>query len=208
MGHRPHPLPLSPPSLYSVTPHASHSPGCPGRAQMPRPRRAHQPAVRGPGAGLDAAARALSDAQPNRDALTLQIPGDGQRPLLKAPLDRIEDHSIAVDTLSIHNPDLDDVFFALTGLGSAGHDPPGTGRDDDPVSTVAYRLTDSLTMRQRIQRHSVRNPTDHGVPAAAADPRLRRGAEHQRHQVHRLRRSRDHPSSGDRIQPRWVGAAP
>jgi ABC-2 type transport system ATP-binding protein len=30
-------------------------------------------------------------------------------------LDRLDDESIAVNDLSIHTPDLDDVFFALTG---------------------------------------------------------------------------------------------
>jgi ABC-2 type transport system ATP-binding protein len=34
---------------------------------------------------------------------------------LKKVLDRLDDESIEVDELSIHTPDLDDVFFALTG---------------------------------------------------------------------------------------------
>jgi ABC-2 type transport system ATP-binding protein len=66
-------------------------------------------------AGLDAAARALGDAQPDRDTLTLHVPGDGSVRQLKALLNRFDDHLIDVDKLSIHTPDLDDVFFALTG---------------------------------------------------------------------------------------------
>jgi ABC-2 type transport system ATP-binding protein len=66
-------------------------------------------------ASLDAAAGALGDLPRDHDALTLQIPSDGSIASLKALLDRFDDHSIAVDKLSIHTPDLDDVFFALTG---------------------------------------------------------------------------------------------
>jgi ABC-2 type transport system ATP-binding protein len=34
---------------------------------------------------------------------------------LRALLDRLDEEAIAVDGLSVHTPDLDDVFFALTG---------------------------------------------------------------------------------------------
>jgi len=88
---------------------------------MPRPRRAHQPAVRGPGAGPDAAARALRDAQPNRDALTLQIPGDGSVASLRRVLNQLDHARIDVENLSIHTPDLDDVFFAVTGHTTEPH---------------------------------------------------------------------------------------
>src|SRR6266498_4516604 len=93
-------------------------------ASSPAGTSACSPRTRG-GARRGCPGSARRAAQPGR--ADPADPGRRQRPLLKAPLDRIEDHSIAVDTLSIHNPDLDDVFFALTGLGSAGHDPPGTG---------------------------------------------------------------------------------
>jgi ABC-2 type transport system ATP-binding protein len=66
-------------------------------------------------AGLDAAARAFGDASRNDEALTLQVPGDGGVPALRALLDRLERAGIEVDELSVHTPDLDDVFFALTG---------------------------------------------------------------------------------------------
>jgi ABC-2 type transport system ATP-binding protein len=69
----------------------------------------------GDAAGLDAAARALGDASRDDEALTLQVPGDGSVPALRSLLDRLERAGIEVEDLSVHTPDLDDVFFALTG---------------------------------------------------------------------------------------------
>jgi len=66
-------------------------------------------------AGLDAAARALGEVTRDDTALTLQVPSDGGVRSLRALLDRLEDASIEVGELSVHTPDLDDVFFALTG---------------------------------------------------------------------------------------------
>jgi|SRR5579859_131617 len=63
---------------------------------------------------LEAAIRALGDVPRDDDALTLQVPNDGSVRSIKALLDRLDDESIAVNDLSIHTPDLDDVFFALT----------------------------------------------------------------------------------------------
>jgi ABC-2 type transport system ATP-binding protein len=64
---------------------------------------------------LESAARTLGDVSRDDDTLTLQVPSDGGVRSLRALLDRLDDESIAVDGLSIHTPDLDDVFFALTG---------------------------------------------------------------------------------------------
>ena len=64
--------------------------------------------------GLESAARALSGSSRDDDALTLKVPSDGGVRSLRAVLDRLDAESIEVDTLSIHTPDLDDVFFALT----------------------------------------------------------------------------------------------
>jgi ABC-2 type transport system ATP-binding protein len=47
--------------------------------------------------------------------LTLQVPGDGSVGSLRDLLDRLDAGSVRADRLSIHTPDLDDVFFALTG---------------------------------------------------------------------------------------------
>jgi ABC-2 type transport system ATP-binding protein len=64
---------------------------------------------------LDAAARALPGAARDDEALTLQIPGDGGVRSVKALLDRLDDAAVEVDALTLHTPDLDDVFLALTG---------------------------------------------------------------------------------------------
>jgi len=48
-------------------------------------------------------------------ALTLQVPSDGSVKSLRALLDQLESASIEVSELSIHTPDLDDVFLTLTG---------------------------------------------------------------------------------------------
>jgi ABC-2 type transport system ATP-binding protein len=66
--------------------------------------------------GLEAAARALGEVSRDDDELTLQVPSDGGVRSLRALLDRLDRESIEVDGLSVHTPDLDDVFLALTGL--------------------------------------------------------------------------------------------
>ncbi len=66
-------------------------------------------------AGLELAERALGESSRDPDALALQVPSDGSVGSLRALLGRIDDASIEVETLSVHTPDLDDVFFALTG---------------------------------------------------------------------------------------------
>ena len=66
-------------------------------------------------AGLDSAARTLGDASRDEDALTLQVPYDGSVRSLQALLGRLDEQAVPVGGLSVHTPDLDDVFFALTG---------------------------------------------------------------------------------------------
>src|SRR5215472_4703724 len=65
--------------------------------------------------GLDAAARALGGASRHDDALTLEVPSDGGATALRALLNKLGDTAAEVDEVSVHTPDLDDVFFALTG---------------------------------------------------------------------------------------------
>jgi ABC-2 type transport system ATP-binding protein len=64
---------------------------------------------------LDAAARTVGQASRDGDALALRVPHDGSVRSLKALLDRLDEDAVAVDSLSLHTPDLDDVFLALTG---------------------------------------------------------------------------------------------
>jgi ABC-2 type transport system ATP-binding protein len=65
-------------------------------------------------AELDQAARVLSGTVRDDDALTLQVPHDGSVHQLRALLGRLDDASIEVETMTVHTPDLDDVFLALT----------------------------------------------------------------------------------------------
>jgi ABC-2 type transport system ATP-binding protein len=67
---------------------------------------------------LESAARALGMPDPptrDDDELTLQFPSDGGVRSLRALLDRLDAEAIDVDELSVHTPDLDDVFLVLTG---------------------------------------------------------------------------------------------
>jgi ABC-2 type transport system ATP-binding protein len=64
---------------------------------------------------LEAAVRALGDGVRDDNEITLQIPTDGRVASLKAVLDRIDHAAIPIESVSVHTPDLDDVFFALTG---------------------------------------------------------------------------------------------
>jgi ABC-2 type transport system ATP-binding protein len=64
---------------------------------------------------LDAAARILADVTRDDENLTLRVPGDGGVRSLQALLGRLTDHSVNAEELSVHTPDLDDVFLALTG---------------------------------------------------------------------------------------------
>ncbi|WP_320780069.1 ATP-binding cassette domain-containing protein [Streptomyces sp. CRN 30] len=61
------------------------------------------------------AATALHDAARDDEALTLQIPSDGTQRELRSLLDGLDAAGIEADELTVHTPDLDDVFFALTG---------------------------------------------------------------------------------------------
>ncbi|WP_354411856.1 ATP-binding cassette domain-containing protein [Streptomyces sp. PvP037] len=61
------------------------------------------------------AAPAVPGASRDDDALTLRIPSDGSQRALRAVLDRLDSAGVEADELTVHTPDLDDVFFALTG---------------------------------------------------------------------------------------------
>jgi ABC-2 type transport system ATP-binding protein len=63
---------------------------------------------------LESAARILEGAS-RGEGLSLNVPGDGGVSALRALLTKLDDAAIEVDGLSVHTPDLDDVFFALTG---------------------------------------------------------------------------------------------
>ncbi|MGW4632909.1 ATP-binding cassette domain-containing protein [Nocardia sp. NPDC004415] len=64
---------------------------------------------------LTAAASVAVGGHADPDQLTLQVPSDGSAAQMKHLLDRFAELDIAVEQLTVHTPDLDDVFFALTG---------------------------------------------------------------------------------------------
>ncbi|MFJ8726838.1 ATP-binding cassette domain-containing protein [Streptomyces sp. NPDC003343] len=78
-------------------------------------------------ASYRSAATALSGASRDDEALTLQLPSDGSQRELRSILDRLDSAGIEADELTVHTPDLDDVFFALTG---------GAGVPDQPKESV------------------------------------------------------------------------
>ncbi|MFB8378562.1 ATP-binding cassette domain-containing protein [Streptomyces rubiginosohelvolus] len=65
------------------------------------------------------AASALTGAAPDEEALSLRIPSDGSQRELRSVLDRLDTAGIEADELTVHTPDLDDVFFALTDSATA-----------------------------------------------------------------------------------------
>jgi ABC-2 type transport system ATP-binding protein len=83
---------------------------------------------------LQAAAELLPAAAPELEQLVLQVPADGSVDSLRALLEELHGAHIDVERLTIHTPDLDDVFFAVTG----GH--VGDETDDVPdLQGVATR---------------------------------------------------------------------
>ncbi|MEU6980406.1 MULTISPECIES: ATP-binding cassette domain-containing protein [unclassified Streptomyces] len=69
-------------------------------------------------AAYRAAALALGEVLPDDESLTLQAPSDGSQRALRVLLDRLDSAGVEAAELTVHTPDLDDVFFALTGPGA------------------------------------------------------------------------------------------
>ena len=67
---------------------------------------------------LNAAARVLAGSTRDEAELTLRVPSDGRSKSLRDLLDRLDEHTIDAEEFSVHTPDLDDVFLALTGHAS------------------------------------------------------------------------------------------
>ncbi|MGR3867629.1 ATP-binding cassette domain-containing protein [Streptomyces graminifolii] len=73
-----------------------------------------------PGA-YQSAATALREVSRDDEALSLQLPSGGSQRELRAILDQLDTAGIEADELTVHTPDLDDVFFALTGGAKVPH---------------------------------------------------------------------------------------
>ena len=83
-------------------------------------------------AALDSAARLLGEGARDEASLVLQVPYDGRARSLKDLLGRLDTLALPEPGVSVHTPDLDDVFFALTGQPSTEQprtDQPSTGQD-------------------------------------------------------------------------------
>ena len=65
--------------------------------------------------GLAAACAALGGASRDEKALTLQVPSDGTVGSIRSLLASLDGRSIEIAGMSVHTPDLDDVFLTLTG---------------------------------------------------------------------------------------------
>jgi ABC-2 type transport system ATP-binding protein len=68
---------------------------------------------------LQVAAQALAESSFDSDPLILQVPTDGSPRSLGALLGTLDQHDVGVERLTVHTPDLDDVFLALTGSSSS-----------------------------------------------------------------------------------------
>ncbi|MEU9058643.1 ATP-binding cassette domain-containing protein [Streptomyces sp. NPDC048430] len=79
-------------------------------------------------AAYRSAASGLGEVSQDDEALSLQIPSDGSQRELRSILDRLDAAGIEADELTVHTPDLDDVFFALTSSTSVPNQPKETVR--------------------------------------------------------------------------------
>ncbi len=73
---------------------------------------------------LRAAAHLIPAGAPDEEQLVLQVPADGSVESLRQLLEELHRADIDVDRLSIHTPDLDDVFLAVTGSHVSGQRNP------------------------------------------------------------------------------------
>ncbi|WP_141205224.1 ATP-binding cassette domain-containing protein [Streptomyces griseorubiginosus] len=74
-------------------------------------------------AAYRAALAALRETTADDETLTLRIPSGGSQRELRSLLDRLDTAGVEADELTVHTPDLDDVFFALTGGDDQPHLP-------------------------------------------------------------------------------------
>jgi ABC-2 type transport system ATP-binding protein len=64
---------------------------------------------------LDAARHLVGAGAADPEALTLQVPSDGSVRAIRELLTLLDERSIDIADMSVHTPDLDDVFLTLTG---------------------------------------------------------------------------------------------
>ncbi|MFC8127036.1 ATP-binding cassette domain-containing protein [Streptomyces sp. NPDC057302] len=74
------------------------------------------------------AASTLREVSRDDETLALRIPSDGTQRELRSLLDWLDSAGIEADELTVHTPDLDDVFFALTSPADTMNHPKETVR--------------------------------------------------------------------------------
>jgi ABC-2 type transport system ATP-binding protein len=79
-------------------------------------------------AAYRSAASSLGEAARDDEGLTLQLPSDGSQRELRSILDWLDAAGVEADELTVHTPDLDDVFFALTSDTDQPHQPKESAR--------------------------------------------------------------------------------
>ena len=79
-------------------------------------------------AAYQSASSALGEAARDDESLSLQIPSDGSQRELRSILDWLDSAGVEADELTVHTPDLDDVFFALTSNSNVPNQPKETAR--------------------------------------------------------------------------------
>jgi ABC-2 type transport system ATP-binding protein len=82
------------------------------------------------------AATALREVTRFDETLSLQIPSGGSQRELRSILDWLDAADIEADELTVHTPDLDDVFFALTGGAKVAHQPSVSSVPNQPKENV------------------------------------------------------------------------
>ena len=113
-----------------------------------RPRRPRTPPVRRRRRPRRRGARSSAGGADD-EALALQVPSDGGVRALRAAAGPAgPGRRSRSTTLSVHTPDLDDVFLALTGHTTAPKE----------VSPMSDAISDAMTMLRRNVRHTQRNP--------------------------------------------------
>ncbi|MFI6338705.1 DUF4162 domain-containing protein, partial [Streptomyces sp. NPDC050535] len=88
-----------------------------------------------PGA-YQSAASALREVTRDDEALSLQLPSDGSQRELRSLLDWLDAAGVEADELTVHTPDLDDVFFALTAAAGVPNQATQSDQSDQSKETV------------------------------------------------------------------------
>ncbi|MEV5095763.1 ATP-binding cassette domain-containing protein [Streptomyces rochei] len=99
------------------------------------------------------AVSALREAAYDDETLAVQISSDGSQRDLRSVLDRLDAAGIEADELTVHTPDLDDVFFALTGSAAV---PAQTDRTDQADQADQAVQTDRTDRTDQTEETTVR----------------------------------------------------